>query len=44
MRRVFVEKSEGKSSLQDLRLDRDKIKMDLKSTGVGSGMDLYDSQ
>jgi len=39
-----VEKSEGKSKLQDLSVDRDKIKMDLKRKGVASGMDLSDSQ
>ena len=41
---VLVEKSEGKNSLQDLSVDRDKIKMDLKRKAVGSGMDLSGSQ
>jgi hypothetical protein len=39
-----VEKSEGKISLQDLSVDGDKIKIYLKRTGVGSGVDLSDSQ
>ena len=44
MCRVLVDKSEGKRSLQDLSIDRDKIKMDLKRKGVGSSMELSDSQ
>jgi hypothetical protein len=40
--RVLVKISEGKSSLQDLSVDGDKIKWILKEQGVGSGRNFSD--